>query len=197
MRFPIVLIALVNNTLERVAAFLLAIYSTSIFWLVFFVEKNISQWHISFEFRTIEIDAKNVTILVCFMYLILFLLLWLAVEKWLIPGFPLDSYEGAKNLEVERLDKNFVPTIIGYCFVALSVGNLFSAIVVYFIIVFVVSVTGEALGAGLIVFGFKGYKIVSKNGMITYLFSKNNYKRPLEVEISKVYRLTNLTYVEL
>lgn len=164
---------------------------------MFFVEKNTTQWHISVEFSTVEIDAKSVTVLVCLIYLVLFLLLWIAIEKWLIPGFSLDSYEGIRNLEVERLDRNFVPTIIGYCFAALSVGNLFSAIVVYLIIVCVVSVTGEALGAGLIVFGFKGYKIVSKNGMITYLFSKKNYKRPLEVEIPKVYRLTNLTYVEL
>lgn len=197
MRFSIVLVALVNKALEMVAAFFLALYSTSIFWLVFFVEKNTTQWHISVEFSTVEIDAKSVTVLVCLIYLVLFLLLWIAIEKWLIPGFSLDSYEGIRNLEVERLDRNFVPTIIGYCFAALSVGNLFSAIVVYLIIVCVVSVTGEALGAGLIVFGFKGYKIVSKNGMITYLFSKKNYKRPLEVEIPKVYRLTNLTYVEL
>lgn len=188
-----VLIILDAYMAKIVFRILMAIYSTLVFWVLYVVKDvDFIVYYLKLAYHCMGELTTLVALLV--MPLVVIVIFWKLICR-LIRCLSVDDFKGSKQLE--RAEQNYVPAVMGYCFVALSAGNFCIALTCYVIIVAVVSLSGEMLSFGFIFSGYRFYKIVTSSGGTVILISKNEYLTPLDVKVKRAYRITNLTYVEL
>jgi hypothetical protein len=108
-----------------------------------------------------------------------------------------DSFEKGNVVSVEHANNSFLPSYLGYFFVALSVGNVQTLCFVYGLL-FVFTFLSQALYFNplFLIFGFEFYNITTKNGVAIFLISRKQYRMPDDIEISKAYRINNYTLIE-
>jgi len=108
-----------------------------------------------------------------------------------------DSFDKGDVKTIEHANNSFLPSYLGYFFVALSVGNWETLIFVYGVL-FVFTFLSQALYFNplFLLFRFEFYNITTRNGAAIFLISKNHYKKPDDVILSNVYRINNYTYIE-
>ncbi|KRW19830.1 hypothetical protein AO727_13670 [Acinetobacter baumannii] len=99
--------------------------------------------------------------------------------------------------EIEYANNSFLPSYLGYFFVALSVNNLETLICVY-ITLFVFTFLSQALYFNplFLLFGFNFYNVKTKHGASIFLITMCDYKTPEDVEIDVAYRINSYTYIE-
>lgn len=108
-----------------------------------------------------------------------------------------DEFKTGQVITIEHANNSFLPSYLGYFFVALSVGNWETLVFVYGVI-FVFTLLSQALYFNplFLLFGFEFYNIKTKNGASIFLISKHKYKTPDEIVIDKAYRINNYTFIE-
>lgn len=108
-----------------------------------------------------------------------------------------DEFKAGKVLAIEHANNSFLPSYLGYFFVALSIGNWETLGFVYGVL-FVFTFLSQALYFNplFLLFGFEFYNITTKNGAAIFLISKHKYKTPDEMVIDKAYRINNYTFIE-
>jgi len=108
-----------------------------------------------------------------------------------------DSFEEGKIKTIEHANNSFLPSYLGYFFVALSVQNGETLLFVYSVL-FVFTFLSQALYFNplFLLFGFEFYNITTKNGAAIFLISRYVYKIPSEIDISTAFRINNYTYIE-
>ncbi|MCZ4337878.1 hypothetical protein [Shewanella colwelliana] len=108
-----------------------------------------------------------------------------------------DEFEAGEVLAIEHANNSFLPSYLGYFFVALSIGNWETLGFVYGVL-FVFTFLSQALYFNplFLLFGFEFYNIKTKNGAAIFLISKYKYKTPAEIIIDKAYRINNYTFIE-
>ena len=92
---------------------------------------------------------------------------------------------------------SFLPSYLGYFFVALSINNWETLSFVYGVL-FIFTYLSQALYFNplFLLFGFEFYNIKTKNGTAIFLISRNKYKKPNEIDIEKAHRINNYTFLE-
>ena len=122
-------------------------------------------------------------------------LTWLSIilSSWLGK----DNFESGKVTAIEHANNSFLPSYLGYFFVALSIPNVETLIFVYGIL-FVFTYLSQALYFNplFLLFGFEFYNITTKNGAAIFLISHHSYKTPQEIDIASAFRINNYTYIE-
>lgn len=108
-----------------------------------------------------------------------------------------DSFKSGEIVSIEHANNSFLPSYLGYFFVALSVGNWETFAFVYGVL-FVFTFLSQALYFNplFLLFGFEFYNITTKNGAAIFLISRQCYKTPAEIDISAAYRINNYTFIE-
>lgn len=99
--------------------------------------------------------------------------------------------------EIEYANNSFLPSYLGYFFVALGVNNIETLVCVY-IILFVFTFLSQALYFNplFLLFGFNFYNIKTKHGASIFLITKCDYKIPEDVEVNVAYRINSYTFIE-
>ncbi len=108
-----------------------------------------------------------------------------------------DSFKAGDIVSIEHANNSFLPSYLGYFFVALSVGNWETLVFVYGVL-FAFTFLSQALYFNplFLLFGFEFYNITTKNGATIFLISGKRYKTPGDVDIPIAYRINNYTFIE-
>ena len=94
-------------------------------------------------------------------------------------------------------NNSFLPSYLGYFFVALSVGNWETLWFVYGVL-FIFTFLSQALYFNplFLIFGYEFYNVKTKNGTAIFLISRQKYKTPSDIYISTAFRINNYTFIE-
>lgn len=108
-----------------------------------------------------------------------------------------DEFKQGDVVGIEHANNSFLPSYLGYFFVALSVGNWETLIFVYGVLL-VFTFLSQALYFNplFLIFGYEFYNITTKNGAAIFLISRRKYKTPSETIISTAFRINNYTFIE-
>jgi hypothetical protein len=108
-----------------------------------------------------------------------------------------DEFKAGEVVSIEHANNSFLPSYLGYFFVALSIGNWETLWFVYGVL-FVFTFLSQALYFNplFLLFGYEFYNITTKNGTVIFLISRQRYKKPGEIQMEVAYRINNYTFIE-
>ena len=116
---------------------------------------------------------------------------------WLSRWLGKDSFKKGQVTSIEYANNAFLPSYLGYFFVALSVPNIETLVFVYGIL-YVFTFFSQALYFNplFLLFGFKFYNITTAKGTVIFLISGKEYRTPSEIEIDQARRINGYTFLE-
>lgn len=108
-----------------------------------------------------------------------------------------DSIDGG-TLDVEEANSSYLPSYLGYFFVALSIndkGTLFYV----FILLFLFTYHSQTLyfNPMFLIFGFKFYYISLENGMKIFIITKREIATTVSLKFSNLRRINNFTFIDV
>ncbi len=108
-----------------------------------------------------------------------------------------DEFKKGEIESIDHANNSFLPSYLGYFFVALSIGGWETLWFVYSVL-FIFTFLSQALYFNplFLVFGYEFYNIKTKNGTAIFLISRRKHKKPDEIEIPTAYRINNYTFIE-
>ncbi|WP_036217897.1 hypothetical protein [Marinospirillum minutulum] len=183
---------MINNAFRL----LLTFNATSLLVIIFMVQKG-------YTLSYFLADAANLDWLytlpnaVSYVLYILVPLLSTGLSILLSSKLGKDDFKQGEVVSIEHANNSFLPSYLGYFFVALSIGNCETLAFVYAIL-FAFTFLSQALYFNplFLIFGYEFYNITTRNGTAIFLISRHKYKKPDEVAISKAFRINNYTFIE-
>jgi len=108
-----------------------------------------------------------------------------------------DCFAKGSIESIEHANNSFLPSYLGYFFVALSISNWETLWFVYAVL-FVFTLLSQALYFNplFLIFRYEFYNIKTKNGTSIFLISRHQYKKPDDVDILEARRINNYTFLE-
>ena len=179
--------------------FFLAISSTSLFIVIFLIKSKCYIFESNFYFYLDNLFKINNIEQYSLVGFISIPLLFLAISMKLLEKLSKDRIKEGEVIEIENSTNNFLPSYLGYFFVALSISDndfLTMSIIYFIIVLFVFYSQTNYFNPFLLILGYKFYKIKTKGGLSLLLISKKEFKKSDEVIIEKVYRINNSTYID-
>ncbi len=173
---------------------LLTFNATSLLVIIYLVQKGYPLQHFFPELLGNFINTPNyVSYLIYIMIPIG--LTWISIL--LCPLLGKDSFRAGSVISIEHANNSFLPSYLGYFFVALSIGSWETLFFVYGIL-FIFTFLSQALYFNplFLVFRFEFYNIVTSSGASIFLISRNRYKLPSDVVIKEANRINNYTFIE-
>ena len=172
---------------------LLTITATSLLLIIFVVQKGFTLGYF-FEKCTYLVELPNA---ISYAIYLLVPIALSGLSIFLSRYLGKDEFKAGQVVDIEHANNSFLPSYLGYFFVALSIGNWETLIFVYSVL-FVFTFLSQALYFNplFLLFGFEFYNLKTKNGAAIFLISRNRYKTPCDIEIEKAYRINNYTFIE-
>jgi len=129
--------------------------------------------------------------------LLLIPMLLTGLSVWLSRWLGKDSFSAGQVIAIEYANNSFLPSYLGYFFVALSIPNLETLVFIYAIL-FVFTYFSQALYFNplFLIFGFKFYNVTTEKGTVVFLISKKEYRSPVEIVIAQARRINGYTFLE-
>nr|WP_319020546.1 hypothetical protein [Vibrio litoralis] len=175
---------------------LLTFNATSLLVIIFLVQKGVTLGDflggVSYLGWTVALPNA-----VSYLFYFAIPILSTGLSIWLSKYLGKDEFKAGEVASIEHANNSFLPSYLGYFFVALSIGNLETLWFVYGVL-FVFTFLSQALYFNplFLLFGFEFYNIKTMNGTAIFLISRCKYKKPDEIDISKAYRINNYTFME-
>lgn len=178
------------NTIFRL---LLTFNATSLLVIVFLVQKGFSLGHFFPDCAHLANSPNAIS----YVGYLLVPITFTGLSILLSPCLGRDSFEKGQITSIEHANNSFLPSYLGYFFVALSVTNWESLWFVYGVL-FVFTFLSQALYFNplFLLFGFSFYNVTTKNNAVVFLISRCSYKTPIDVIIPNAYRINNYTFIE-
>lgn len=115
----------------------------------------------------------------------------------------ISNYLGSSNIskgsivEIENANNAFLPSYLGYFFVALSVNNNKTLIFV-FIILFVFTFLSQTLYFNplFLIFRYHFYNVTTNNKTKLFIISKNQITKIDDIEFPTLKRINNFTFID-
>ncbi|PMK02061.1 hypothetical protein BCU09_02210 [Vibrio cyclitrophicus] len=172
---------------------LLTVTATSLLLIIFVVQKGFTLGHF-FDKCTYLVTLPNV---ISYILYLLVPITLSVLSIYLSRYLGKDEFKAGQVVEVEHANNSFLPSYLGYFFVALSIGSWETLFFVYGVL-FVFTFLSQALYFNplFLLFGFEFYNIKTKNGATIFLISQEHYKTPGDIVIDKAYRINNYTFIE-
>lgn len=172
---------------------LLTFNATSLLVIIFLVQKTYTLGYF-FSGCTFLVELPNaVSYLLYLSVPIIFTGISILLRRFLGK----DDFRGGTVSTIEHANNSFLPSYLGYFFVALSIGNWETLFFVYGVL-FVFTFLSQALYFNplFLLFRFEFYNITTTNGAAIFLISRQKYKVPDEIDIETAFRINNYTYIE-
>ncbi len=173
---------------------LLTFNATSLLVIIFLVQQGHG---LAYFFPVIKIHITDIPNFASFFFYLLIpiSLTWLSII--LCPLLGKDSFGNNSVVSIEHANNSFLPSYLGYFFVALSIGDWHTLLFVYGIL-FVFTFLSQALYFNplFLLFRFEFYNIVTRDGASVFLITRKKYKLPVDVMIEKAYRINDYTFIE-
>lgn len=175
---------------------LLTFNATSLLVIIFLVQKGRTLGELLISTSCSAWFGTLPNVVSYFLYLLIPLLstgLSLLLSSWLGK----DAFKEGEVVSIEHANNSFLPSYLGYFFVALSIDNWETLRFVYAIL-FVFTFLSQALYFNplFLIFNYEFYNVKTRNGTAVFLISRQKYKKPDEVVISTVFRINNYTFIE-
>jgi hypothetical protein len=172
---------------------LLTFNATSLLVIIFLVQKTLTLG-VAFNKCTFLVELPNIISYGIYLSVPIFLT---GFSIFLSRFLGKDEFDAGKVIAIEHANNSFLPSYLGYFFVALSIGNWETLGFVYGVL-FVFTFLSQALYFNplFLLYGFEFYNIKTKNGAAIFLISRHKYKTPDEIVIDKAYRINNYTFIE-
>ena len=112
-----------------------------------------------------------------------------------------DSVESEKGesaiKEIELANNSFLPSYLGYFFVALSVPN-FETLIFVFAILFVFTFLSQTLyfNPMFLLFGFHFFYLTTHNDIRVFLITKKKLKSPNKINFPSLKRINDFTFID-
>lgn len=175
---------------------LLTFNATSLLVIIFWVKKGIALGHLSGDVGCLSwtVALPNV---VSYLFYLAIPILSTGLSIWLSQYLGKDEFKAGEVASIEHANNSFLPSYLGYFFVALSISNSETLWFVYGVL-FVFTYLSQALYFNplFLLFGYEFYNITTKNGTAIFLISKERYKKPDDIQIPVAYRINNYTFIE-
>lgn len=181
--------------LNRLFRLLLTFNATALLVIIFAVKSGITLQGIFKNFRIGEIFSNFPNFLSYILYvLVIFLLTKLSI--WLSSMLGKDSFYTGDIVSIEYANNSFLPSYLGYFFVALSITDVDTLIFVYALL-FIFTFFSQALYFNplFLVFGYNFYNLSTYNGARIFLISKREFKTPKNIQI-EANRINNYTFID-
>lgn len=122
-------------------------------------------------------------------------LTWLSIK--LAKFLPNNNFKKGAITEIGHANNAFLPSYLGYFFVALSINEPRTLAFIYSVL-FIFTFLSQALYFNplFLLFGYRFYNIKTKNGLEAFLISKEDYKLPEEVSLPICHTINDYTFVE-
>jgi hypothetical protein len=175
------------NTAFRV---LLTANATSLLVIIFLVQKGVTLGHLFGDVGCLgwTVALPNV---VSYLFYLAIPILSTGLSIWLSKYLGKDEFKTGEVASIEHANNSFLPSYLGYFFVALSISNTETLWFSYGVL-FVFTYLSQALYFNplFLLFGYEFYNITTKNGTAIFLISKARYKKPDDIQKSR----NNLEY---
>jgi len=98
---------------------------------------------------------------------------------------------------IEQANNQFLPSYLGYFFVALSIPNNETLIISY-LIIYGFTFCSQALYYNpiFLLFGFNFYYVTTVNDIKIFVLTKQNLKNPSEASFTHLKRINNFTFID-
>nr|WP_279653814.1 hypothetical protein [Pseudomonas morbosilactucae] len=108
-----------------------------------------------------------------------------------------DTFQSGQVVSIEHANNSFLPSYLGYFFVALSI-NSFQTLVFVYLILFIFTYRSQALYFNplFLLYGYEFYNVSTSSHVTLFLISKESFRTPKEVVIDKVYRINDYTLID-
>lgn len=172
---------------------LISFNATSLMFIIFFVKCDLS---IAPFFKGYDLDSSIVEQFSYFLYVsipFIFTSLSLFISKFLGK----DEFKIGEVEYIDHANNDFLPSYLGYFFVALSVSDWDVFLFVY-IVVFVFTFLSRSVYFNpiFLVFGYEFYRVQTRSGVNIFLISRKRYKVPGEVQVDCAFRINDYTFIE-
>ncbi|MGI2098396.1 hypothetical protein [Shewanella putrefaciens] len=175
---------------------LLTFNATSLLVIIFFVQKGYTLGHF---FGGVAGLGWTVTLpnAVSYLFYLTIPVLSTGFSIWLSKYLGKDEFKAGEVASIEHANNSFLPSYLGYFFVALSIGNWETLWFVYGVL-FVFTLLSQALYFNplFLLFGYEFYNITTRNGTAIFLISRERYKKPDDIQTPVAYRINNYTFIE-
>lgn len=177
--------------LNNLFRLLLTFNATALLVIIYLVQKGITLQKI---FQSFGIPTFPNVISYVLYVLVILLLTWLSI--WLSSKLGKDPFRSGDIVSIEYANNSFLPSYLGYFFVALSIDSSETLGFVY-VLLFVFTFFSQALYFNplFLVFGYNFYNLTTKNGATIFLISKKEFKNPKNIE-TKAHRINNYTFID-
>jgi hypothetical protein len=170
---------------------LLTFNATSLILVVFLVKEQV---------LINEIDCGLVNLPNYISYLVYFLVpvvmtyLSLLIARFLSK----DNIKESSILSIEQANNTFLPSYLGYFFVALSVPYV-ETLIFAFAILFIFTFLSQTLYFNplFLVFGYHFYYLNTTNNVQLFVITKKVLKEPKSIEIEQLRRINNFTFIDI
>lgn len=131
------------------------------------------------------------------LYLVfVFKITWISI--WLSKFLGLDTLDGSSITSIEPANDAFLPSYLGYFFVALSVTSIEMFIFVFGIIcIFIFHSRISYFNPVFFLFGFNFYYVVNNMGIKVLLITRKQIKDPANEIFNKLRRVNNYTFIDM
>lgn len=172
---------------------LLTFNATSLLVIVFLVQKGYSLAY----FYPCQTWTKEIPNALSYAFYISIPVALTGLSLLLTPFLGKDEFKKDQAESIEHANNSFLPSYLGYFFVALSIGNWETLFFVYAIL-FVFTFRSQALYFNplFLIYGYEFYNITTASRASIFLISREHYKTPSEVVIPKACRINNYTFIE-
>lgn len=181
--------------LNNLFRFLLTFNATFLLVIIFLVQNGINLDKICLYWWGFHCIPNFPNYVSYFVYII-FLLSLTILSIWLSSKLGEDDFSSGEVIRVEYANNSFLPSYLGYFFVALSIQGWETLGFVY-ILLFVFTFFSQALYFNplFLVFGYNFYNITTKNGVVLFLISREEFKTPESINIS-ANRINDYTFID-
>lgn len=156
----------------------------------FIVRKNILVDFIGNNFYSMLNLSSYVFYFICIVLLAI-------VSVYFIKFLADDSIEQDTLTNIEPANDAFLPSYLGYFFVALSVPNIEMFFVIFGIIsIFIYYSRISYFNPIFFIFGFKFFYVVNSNNVKVLLITKRELKTTDNAEFKQLKRITNYTFID-
>lgn len=172
---------------------LLTFNATSLLVIIFLVQKGFTLAHFFSDFPWLDRIPNFVSYA---LYLLIPILLT-GLSLLLSSKLGKDEFKLGQVDSIEHANNSFLPSYLGYFFVALSVSNWETLLFVYGVL-FIFTFRSQALYFNplFLLYGFEFYNITTTSKASIFLISREKYKVPSDIAIARAFRINNYTFIE-
>lgn len=179
--------SMLQKVIDVIKRIVMTISSTSLLLFIYYINQNDDK-------RKIPFLSKYPAIVSCIFFAIV-IVLFALVSLIVFLHFQKASIEGNIH-NIEMVNNTFLPTYLGYFFVALSIQNLHALFIVYIIVcIFTYPSQSPYVNPLFLLFGYKFYYITTTKCKRVLIVS-NRDKMSCDIIFPYLHRINSFTFIE-